>query len=58
MKMFSKFSKDGLFWFRIFGYGITGKDVRKHRLYYSERHGYQKFLKIGNWYFKWLTPWL
>lgn len=40
---------DGFFWFRFINYGIYGKNAKKHRLYFSERKGYTKTLKIGNW---------
>jgi hypothetical protein len=46
----------GLFWFRVFGYGIHGKDVRKHTLLYSERSGSTCRLQIGQWSFRWLKP--
>lgn len=44
------------FWFRIFGYGIAGKDTRVWRLLFSERLGYTKTLRISNWSFKILKP--
>lgn len=51
----SYWSKDR-FWFRILGYGITGKNILKHRLMFSEREGYSKRLQIGNWSFRILKP--
>jgi hypothetical protein len=49
MKLLAYYKTDGLFWFRIFGYGAVIKNIRKHQLLFSERMGYKKFLKIGNW---------
>lgn len=40
---------NGLGWMRLFGKGIHWKDTTKHRLYFSERNGYRKALKIGKW---------
>jgi hypothetical protein len=43
-KFFCKYNnyKD-LFWFRIFGYGLS---FRKGKLTFSERKGFRKYLKI------------
>lgn len=43
-------------WFRIFGYGIGYKDLRKHNLLFSERNGITKILRLGNYSFKLLKP--
>jgi len=40
---------NGIGWMRIFGKGIHWKDTTKHRLYFSERNGYRKALKVGKW---------
>lgn len=40
------------FWIRLFGYGISGKNLKKHSLMFSERNGYTKTLRIFNWSFK------
>ena len=45
----------GIFWFRIFGYGITFKDTTKYALLFSERYGYTKSLRLGKWYIRILT---
>jgi hypothetical protein len=37
----------GLFWFRLFGFGIHIKDRRLHQDLYSGRNGFVKRLKIG-----------
>lgn len=47
--------KNGLWWFRVNGWGVRWKDIRSHQLLFSERvlgHG----LRIGNWHFEWLRP--
>lgn len=43
-------------WIRIFGYGFTWKDSYKQELLFSERNGYTKYLKLGKWIFKALSP--
>lgn len=50
-KLFCGYKYDGGFWFRVFGYGLAGKDIRKHPLLFSERYGYTKGIKIGNFFF-------
>lgn len=47
---------DGIFWFRVFGFGLVIKDTRKHRPYFSERNGLVYWMKLGNWRVRWLTP--
>jgi hypothetical protein len=44
-KIFSFGSWKDLFWFRIFGYGLS---FSKGELSFSEKHGYIKYLKVGN----------
>jgi hypothetical protein len=36
--------------FRIFGVGLYWKYTGTHSLSFSERNGYVKGIKIGNWY--------
>lgn len=56
-RLFYLYVTEGLFWFRFFkGYGVHGKNTNKHKLLYSERNGYTKFIKIGTWRFKILKP--
>jgi hypothetical protein len=43
------YNEDGLFWLRIGDWALSIKDIRKHRLYFSERHGYTKNKMIGNY---------
>ena len=56
MKLFSGFSTGSMGWFRILGFGLTWKDMRKHNLMFSERYGFTKYIRVGNWVFKGLTP--
>lgn len=46
------------FWFRIFGVGITGRNITaspQNALTFSERNGYKRYLKVGPWVFRWLS---
>ena len=45
---------NGSFWFRIFGYGIAGKNIKIHKLFFSERNNIVKHYLVGNWSFKFL----
>ena len=42
------------FWIRLFGLDFAGKDLRYHQLFFSERNGYVKTYRFGNWSFKFL----
>jgi len=55
MKKIIGYSEKGLWWFRIFGYGLHWKRISEHNLLFSERNGYRG-LKINNWFFKILKP--
>ena len=46
----------GLWWFRVFGYGLHYKNVRLHPPLFSERHGFRRKLKLGRFYFGGLRP--
>lgn len=39
-------------WFRLFNRGLAWKDLTKHPLLFSERHGFVRKLQIGNWLIK------
>lgn len=53
MRRFLTYHKsDGFFWFRIFGYGLIFKNLKKHRLLFSERYKIRKSITIGNWHIK------
>jgi hypothetical protein len=47
----------GMFWFRIFGYGISFQNLKHKPLTFSERNGYaKKLVKVGTTYIKLLGP--
>lgn len=52
-KFFSATTTDGAWWIRLFGAGISWKNIKKHSLIFSERIG-KRGLIIGNWCFRWL----
>lgn len=52
----SSYSIKGMWWFRIYGYGICWRNTQKHGLLFSERNGFKKVLNIRNWVFEWLKP--
>ncbi len=56
MIIFSKYRSNGFFWFRIFGWGIVGKDLSKHYLMFSERKGITKRVELFGWSFRLLKP--
>jgi hypothetical protein len=53
--MITGFKQDGMWWFRVFGYGLHWKNIDMHGLLFSERV-LGKGLRIGSWMFKILTP--
>jgi len=40
---------DGVFWFRLFGHGLSFVNRKKHKELFSQRYGYTKTLRIGGW---------
>lgn len=54
-RLWCDYKSEGFFWFRIYGYGLCFKDIRKHPLLFSERNGYTKTININNWSIKFLT---
>lgn len=48
MKSTFAYCTNGMFYFRIFGYGLVFSDIHKFGYSFSERNGYSKYLKIGN----------
>lgn len=52
--VFSINKDHSLFWFRIFGYGLSFKNTEKHPLLFSERNGHTKTIRIRNWSIKFL----
>lgn len=55
MKILQTYKGSGIWWFRIFGYGIGCKNIKKHPLLSSEKDGYYKYIKIGNLVFRFLS---
>ena len=54
-KVLSFYYKNRLGWIRFFGgAGIKWKDVKLHPLIFSERNGYKKYIKVGNWIISYL----
>jgi hypothetical protein len=47
-------SLDGGF-IRVFGYGVSWRDLRKIPPLFSERNGYKKHINIGNWSFSFVS---
>lgn len=46
----------GIWWFRVFGYGLHWKDTRAHPLLFSQRAGFRKGFILGSWRFEFLKP--
>lgn len=40
--------KNKHFWIRLFGHGIGIKSLKRWSLTFSQRNGFQKYIKIGN----------
>jgi hypothetical protein len=55
---FDLYAGNGIAWFRVFGWGLHWKDLRRHQLNFSERNGLVKKLRIGDWLFGGLRPYL
>ena len=49
MKILSYYYENRFGWFRIFGIGLKFKDITIHKMLFSEKNGYSKNIKIGNW---------
>ena len=45
MKAFYHHKGEGIFWFRVFGYGLSFNK----RISFSQRIGKSKYLKVGDW---------
>lgn len=50
----SWYVSDEMGWVRIFGYGISWKNVDRVNLNFSERYGYTTYWQIRNWVFTYL----
>ncbi len=55
IKGLSLFAIDGLWWFRIFGFGVRWKNIKKFGLVFSERQ-FKRGLRVWNWHFIFLKP--
>ena len=44
------------FWFRIFGWGASVINTKDYGMLFSERYGYQKRIRFGNWKIILLKP--
>ena len=53
---FSIYWEKYMFWFRIFGYGISGKSLNKvWKPNFSERYGYRKTFNLFGWKLEFLN---
>lgn len=48
LKIFQLHISDGCLWFRIFGYGLSIRNIYKHPLLFSFRNGNKKYVMIKN----------
>lgn len=55
MRIVSYYYTDGLFWFRIFGYGFAVKDITKHPLLFSQRV-FKRGKSLFGWHISFLKP--
>ena len=39
-------------WFRIFGIGVSWRDINAYGLLFSERYHYSRYLIVGKWIIK------
>jgi hypothetical protein len=53
---FCKHKTIGFSWFRIFGYGLVIKDITIHPMIFSERMKKRRYLLIGKYLIKHITP--
>jgi hypothetical protein len=54
-KFLTYYKYDGGFWFRIFGFGVSIQNRVKHPALFSERNGFKKTMRFGNWAIKYLS---
>jgi hypothetical protein len=55
MRTFSGYIGDGYAWFRIFGIGLSFKDLRKHGMLFSERNHFEKYIILFRILIKYLS---
>jgi hypothetical protein len=53
-KVFCYYIRKNFFWFRIFGIGITAKNLKTEPLSFSERIGKRKSVQIFDWHLSFL----
>jgi hypothetical protein len=51
MRLWCGWREPGRGWFRLFGVGLYWKDVRRHRLTFSQRYGRER-LSIQLWHWR------
>ena len=51
-KILQIYKEQGLWWIRVFGFGLHAKNILVHDLLFSERSGYSKSIIIGKWIIK------
>ena len=49
-RVLSFYYHNGIGWVRIFGKGLSWKNLHTHILLFGERNGYTKGIRIGKWY--------
>jgi hypothetical protein len=54
MKLLTYYKGQDLFWFRIFGYGLSFKSVNHGHVPFSIRYGYRKRIKVFGLYVEFL----
>jgi len=54
MKLLTYYKGPEIFWFRIFGYGLSIRSLRHGHVPFSIRYGYRKGLKIFDYYLEFL----
>jgi hypothetical protein len=54
MKLLTYYKGPEIFWFRIFGYGLSIRSLRHGHVPFSIRYGYSKGLKIFDYYLEFL----
>lgn len=56
MKMLAFYSKNGMFWVRLFGYGLYIKNTRQQPLSFSERQKLTLTIRLFGYVIGYLKP--
>lgn len=56
MSIFNYSNNKGIKWFRIFGYGISWKNLNKSKMTFSERNFLVSYFKFKQYLFTLLKP--